>query len=222
MENLEDIEVYLNPAQAYSAAERIIEVDVSSRFNTSQYSLQPYISFNQGAFNYARIDSATGKRLVFSIKNDVVLLNSEEEIVVQYTATSFRGDTVKGRVLFPALDFDITAAPIDISLDACCSMPEVIKIDVRDYNAGRPVSLTEVGSNDEDAGTITLTDVDISDYDDDYDDDFGSDLHKTITYTLDKETAFWKTLGAVDRFEYTISYKGKTAIGTISIRLTNS
>lgn len=222
MAQLEDTEVRLNPVQPYSTDERIIEVDVSSRFNVLQYAMQPYIGFDQGAFNYARVDEATGTRIVLSLKDDVVLGNADEGVAVSYTVTSANGDALSGRILFPEIEFEINVSDIGISLDSCCSIPDVIKIDVRDYNGGRPVGLTGVGSNDSDAGTVTLTDVASSDYNDDYNDDFGSDLHKTITYTLNKTTTFWKTVGAVDRFSYNVSYKGKTASGIISIKLLNS
>lgn len=219
MELLNDISLTLKPSQNFLQGDRIVEVDLSSRLNSSQFSLQPSFNFNNEAFGFVRLDEAAESRIIISVKEDVKLASIEDELAVRYYASSQSGETVTGKIVFPNIDFDLGASPIVFELDACCSLPDKININVRDYNGGYPITLTGVGDNDTNAGTVTLTELEGSDYNDDFNGDFGMDPNQVITYTLNKATDFWKTVNARDRFTYNISYKGKTATGDIIIRL---
>lgn len=219
MELLDDISVTLKPSQNFLQDERLIEVDLSGQINFTQFVLQPNFSFNNGAFGSVRIDEASGSNIVISIKNDISLTGIEDELAVRYYANSQNGESVTGKVVFPQIEFELGVNPIVFELDNCCSLPDKIVIDVRNYNGNLPVSLTGVGDNNTDAATITLNDVTGSDYNDDFNDDFGMEPNKIITYTLNKTTDFWKTLYASDRFQYNITYKGKTASNFITVKL---
>ncbi|MBL7799853.1 MAG: hypothetical protein JNL95_03930 [Chitinophagales bacterium] len=219
METIQDIQVTLLPAQPYSNGQRVIAVDLQSRVNFSTFRLLPDFSYDSGVFSSVRIDEATGKKAIVTINENRLLSGMSNDTSIRYYAQTIGGDSLSGVITFPEMDYEISASPITFELDACCSLPDVIYIDVRDYNGGRPVNLASVGSNITNAGTVTLEDYTASDFNDDFNDDFGTDLHKRIKYVLNKTTDFWKTLAAVDQFSYTINYNGKTATNSISIRL---
>lgn len=219
MDTIEDIAITLLPAALNNVGQRIIAVDLQSRINFGTYFLMPSFSFDSGVFSEVRVDEATGRKAIITINENRLVTSIDRDTSIRYYAQSVQGESLSGMIIFPELDFAQSAAPITFELDACCSLPDVIMINVRDYNAGRPVSLTSVGTNNLNAGTITIEDLTANDYNGDFNSDFGADLYQRIKYVLNKSTDLWKTVGAQDQFSYTINYKGKTATNSITIRL---
>lgn len=216
-----DIEVRLKPSQNFFENQRTIEVDVNSRVSPHSYALDSKFSFNQNAFTNVRLDDAKPGRIVLTLSNEVTLNDLDDEIAVTYYARSENGNSVSGKIVFPEVEFEISAKPVEIELDDPCCLPDKIVVNVRDHHGGRPVTLTGIGSTNSSAATVTLIDLTGSDYNDDFNDNFGMTPGKVIDYTLNKATTFWKTRAALDMFTYTISYKGRTASNSITIKLSD-
>jgi len=214
---LDDLIIELKEPQSFSENSRLIRINLSSRINISQFEIENNFLFDSGAISNVRADNFSQGKILVNILKNPVLNTPDNKIALGYSARSQNGEVVSGNIKFDNLDFEISAAPIDIELDACCELPDQIMIDVRDSNPGT-VGLDSVGDNNTDAGTITTEALTGSDYNNDFNDDFGMEPHGIIKYVLNKETIFWKTVPAADRFEYTITHWGKTASNFITIK----
>lgn len=218
MATVEDIVITLGTDQHFLSAGRNIRVDLSSRVNFSNFQLQPYFSFNNEAFNAVEVDKANPAGIIISVRRDVQLSYPEAgAFEVSYTAQAFTNETLTGKVIFTNEEYSITGNDIAYTLDDCCYLPDSIAINIRNFNGGQPFVLDEIGTNNTEAGTITLQSVDASDYNDDYNNDFGAPAETLIIYTFNKETQFWKKAPAQDKFIYTASLNGNPIRGTITI-----
>lgn len=219
MATVEDIVITLGTDQHFQSAGRNIRVDLSSRVNFGAFSLQPYFSFNTEAFNAVEVDDADPTGIIISVRRDVQLSRPENAFDINYSAqSSVSNETLTGKVIFTNDDdYQLTGNDITYTLEDCCCLPQSIAINIRDFNGGQPFVLDEVGENNEEAGTVTLQNVDANDYNDDYNDDFGAPAETLIIYTFNQMSQFWKKAPAQDKFVYTATLNGKQIRGTITI-----
>ncbi len=218
---LEDLIIPLKEDQGYLGTGRVIGVDLSGRVNFSTYSFGENFGYDSGAIGSVYVDPSYPSTLLVNIKDEPVLETPDENVNIRYSALGTNGDMVTGRIILDNLDFEISAAPIDVQLDICCDLPTDLEIDVTKHNGGIPVELTNVGAGNIDAGTITVLENNGSDYNEDYNGDYGGTPTRKVGYALNTSSDFWKKRPAIDSFSYTISYKGKTASNLITVRNTN-
>ncbi|MBS1686829.1 MAG: hypothetical protein JSS76_18975 [Bacteroidetes bacterium] len=217
MQILEDIIIDLQPPLNAELPTRLIEVDLNSRLNGAAYQLNNQFSYNRDAFGSIIADRAKPNQVLIPVNNIIVLSGIADELsVIYYASPKIAGEPVMGKILFTGQTFEIGAAPINYDIDACCTIPSKIVIDVSHFNQGLPVSLVSIGSNNTNAATTAILDNTGNDYNNDFNDDFGGKKDMQIIYQLN--SGFWQAYDAYDRFPYTISYKGKTASNFITIR----
>lgn len=216
---LDNIIVALQEDQDFLGTERVIQVDLAGLLDFETYSLANKFSFDKGALGGVSIDPAMPSAVRIIINEAPTLAQPDGNVRVAYSANTDFGDVAYGEIILDNLDFSISAVPIEITLPVSyADLPAEIEVDVREYYDGVPVVLESLDSIDCMIGYTETKSYPSSDYNNDFNYDFGGDMVNIGSVSLNTSTAFWRKTPATVSFNYDISYLGKTATSTITIR----